>query len=60
MDFSKKITDLAAEAEIALTQRFAEIDKISFINTERIMRFYLHGSKGNSASHQLSRLVLVC
>ena len=40
MDFSKKITDLAAEAEIALAQRFAEIDKISFINTERIMKAF--------------------
>ena len=40
MNFSKRITDLAAEAERALVQRFAEIDAISFANTEKIMRAF--------------------
>ena len=37
MEFSKKIWDLTEEAERALAPRFAEIDRISFENTKRIM-----------------------
>lgn len=37
MEFSKKLTDLAAEAEKALADRFREIDEISFYNTNRII-----------------------
>ena len=37
MQFSEKLTSLAAEAEAALAGRFAEIDAISFVNTNRVM-----------------------
>lgn len=37
MHFSEQLTHLAAEAEAALATRFAEIDKISFQNTQRVM-----------------------
>ncbi len=37
MQFSQKILKLAAEAESALSERFAEIDRISFENTQKIM-----------------------
>ena len=37
MKFSKKITDLAIEAEKALAERFAAIDAVSFDNTQKIM-----------------------
>ena len=37
MEFSQRITDLAAKAEEDLRPRFAEIDKISFENTKKIM-----------------------
>ena len=37
MEFSQRITDLAAKAEEDLHPRFAEIDKISFENTKKIM-----------------------
>ena len=37
MEFSQRITDLAAKAEEALRPRFAQIDKISFENTKKIM-----------------------
>ncbi|MBE6548924.1 MAG: hypothetical protein E7670_00675 [Ruminococcaceae bacterium] len=37
MEFSQRITDLVAKAEEALQPRFAEIDKISFENTKKIM-----------------------
>ena len=40
MNFSKKIIDLAAEAERALADRFAEVDAISFANTEKIMNAF--------------------
>ena len=40
MNFSKKIIDLAAEAERALANRFAEVDAISFANTEKIMNAF--------------------
>ena len=40
MNFSKKIIDLAAEAERALADRFAEVDAISFANTEKIMNSF--------------------
>ena len=40
MNFSQKVTDLAKEAEIALSERFAEIDAISFANTEKIMNAF--------------------
>ena len=37
MEFSEKLLALTAEAEAALGDRFAELDKISFINTNKIM-----------------------
>ena len=37
MEFSERIWDLAAEAEVALAPCFARIDKISFGNTQKIM-----------------------
>lgn len=37
MKFSNKVTELARVAEAALAERFAEIDAISFANTEKIM-----------------------
>ncbi len=37
MEFSQRIRELAAEAEAALSERFAEIDRISFENTQKIM-----------------------
>ena len=37
MEFSQRITDLVAKAEEALRPRFAQIDKISFENTKKIM-----------------------
>jgi len=37
MEFSQRIWDLAAEAEVALAPCFARIDKISFGNTQKIM-----------------------
>ena len=37
MEFSQRITELVAKAEDALRPRFAEIDKISFENTKKIM-----------------------
>ncbi len=40
MQFSQKILQLAAEAEAALAPRFAEIDKISFENTQKIMESF--------------------
>ncbi len=40
MNFSQKVLDLAAEAERALAERFAEVDAISFANTQKIMRAF--------------------
>lgn len=37
MQFSESILSLAAEAEEALAKRFAEIDKVSFENTAKVM-----------------------
>lgn len=37
MQFPEQLTRLAAEAEAALASRFAEIDEISFQNTQRVM-----------------------
>jgi len=37
MEFSKQLTDLAKEAEIALAPIFANIDETSFYNTNRII-----------------------
>ena len=37
MIFSQKITALAAEAEQALAEQFARIDRISFENTQKVM-----------------------
>lgn len=43
MQFSETIRDLAAEAEKALAKRFAEIDKVSFENTAKVMdSFRIH------------------
>ena len=40
LNFSQRITDLAREAEVALAERFAAIDAISFENTQRIMNAF--------------------
>ena len=37
MKFSETIEKLAAEAEVALRDRFAEIDRVSFANTNKVM-----------------------
>ena len=37
MEFSEHIWELVAKAEQALSSRFAEIDRISFENTQKIM-----------------------
>lgn len=37
MQFSDRILKLTAEAEVALAERFADIDRISFENTKKIM-----------------------
>ena len=37
MIFSEKIVQLAAEAEVALAEHFARIDRISFENTQKVM-----------------------
>ena len=40
MEFSRQLIDLAAKAEEALKDRFAEIDRISFENTQKIMKSF--------------------
>ena len=40
MEFSPKLIALAAKAEKALAERFAEIDRISFENTQKIMKSF--------------------
>ena len=40
MEFSKNILDLAFEAEVSLKDTFAEIDRVSFDNTKRIMNAF--------------------
>ena len=37
MDFSNELLTLAAKAESALSERFAEIDRIAFENTQKVM-----------------------
>ena len=37
MEFSQKILDLAAQAETDLKEQFAEIDRIAFANTARVL-----------------------
>ena len=37
MEFSEQLLTLAAKAETALADRFAEIDRISFENTKKVM-----------------------
>ena len=37
MEFSQHLLDLAAKAEAALAERFAQIDRISFQNTQKVM-----------------------
>lgn len=39
-EISKKTLDLAAEAESALKERFAEIDRIAYLGTSRVMRAF--------------------
>ncbi len=46
MEFSNKILGLATEAELALRDTFAELDRISFFNTQRVMNAF--------ASHRVS------
>ncbi len=40
MQYSEKINKLAAEAEAALAEHFAEIDRISYENTARVMDLF--------------------
>ena len=40
MEFSERILKLAEEAEKALAERFKEIDRISFENTQKIMKSF--------------------
>ena len=40
MEFSQKVIDFAREADAALAERFAEVDAISFANTEKIMNAF--------------------
>ena len=40
MDIKNKVSSLAAEAEAALTDIFARVDRISFENTQKIMRAF--------------------
>lgn len=40
MVFSKKITELVAEAETALADRFAMVDRMSFNNTARVLEAF--------------------
>lgn len=40
MKFSDRLISLAAEAEAALAGRFAEIDRVSFANTSRVLDAY--------------------
>ena len=40
MNFSQKVLELTREAESALSERFSEIDAISFANTEKIMNAF--------------------
>ena len=37
MIFSKKIQDLAFEAESALTAQYKHIDEVAFLNTQKVM-----------------------
>ena len=37
MEFSEKLLKLAESAENALAERFAEIDRVSFLNTQKVM-----------------------
>ena len=40
MEFSNELLTLAAKAEAALTDRFAEIDRIAFENTQKVMEAF--------------------
>ncbi len=40
MEFSKELIALASEAEAALSERFADIERISFANTAKIMEAF--------------------
>lgn len=40
MVFSDKIQNLVAEAEKALAERFAEVDRIAFVNTTKVMKAF--------------------
>ena len=40
MEFSNKILELVTEAEVALKDTFAEIDRISFSNTKKVMKAF--------------------
>ena len=40
MEFSNNVLNLVDEAEVALKDTFAEIDRISFNNTKRVMRAF--------------------
>ena len=41
MEFSNELLTLAAKAEAALADRFAEIDRIAFENTQKVMALTL-------------------
>ena len=55
MKFSNKVTELARVAEAALAERFAEIDAISFANTEKIMDAF----KEHRVSEAMFTVVLI-
>ena len=40
MEFSNKVINLVAKAEIALKETFEEIDRISFKNTQKVMNAF--------------------
>ncbi|MGM9632586.1 MAG: aminotransferase class I/II-fold pyridoxal phosphate-dependent enzyme [Eubacteriales bacterium] len=46
MEFSNRVLSLAEEAELALANTFAELDRLSFKNTQRVMNSF--------ASHRVS------
>ncbi len=54
MQFSQKTQELAAKAEAALADRFAEIDRISFENTQRIMESFRTHRVGESVFNPTS------
>ena len=40
MKISEKVLDLAREAEVALAERFAEVDRIAYLNTKKVLEAF--------------------